>query len=164
MYFTLSPAFEAAKKATLPSAALKQKKTLKDQHSKQPFSLSLPFIDKTTQIPDLADLTYAFKDKAVLFILMLMFKGSPGNWCPLLGIQCVCVCVCRQVVGRVDSVERLLVDPHQGPRLVGFAFVLDAAELVAELAVLPLVVVVVFRLPHRLKGPGLVKLDRETRG
>jgi len=51
-------AFEAAKKATLSSAALKQK-PLKDQHSKQPFSL--PFFNKTTQIPDLADLTYAFR-------------------------------------------------------------------------------------------------------
>lgn len=63
--------------------------------------------------------------------------------------------------GRADSVERLLVDPHEGPRLVGLAFVLDAAEFVAELAVLPLVVVVVFRLPDRLKRSCLVELDRK---
>lgn len=62
-----------------------------------------------------------------------------------------------------ESVERLLVDPHQGPRLVGLALVLDAAELVAELAVLPLVVVVVFGLPHRLKRPRLDKLHRDTK-
>lgn len=59
------------------------------------------------------------------------------------------------------SVERLLVDPHEGPRLVGLTLVVDAAELVAELAVLPLVVVVVFGLPDRLKGPRFVELDRK---
>lgn len=59
-----------------------------------------------------------------------------------------------------DSVERLLVDPHQGPRLVGLALVLDAAELVAELAVLPLVVVVVLCLPHSLERSSLVKLRK----
>lgn len=61
---------------------------------------------------------------------------------------------------RADSVERLLVDPHQGPRLVGLALVVDAAELVAELAVLPLVVVVVLCLPDRLERSGLVKLGK----
>lgn len=66
--------------------------------------------------------------------------------------------------GPAGSVERLLVDPHEGPRLVGFALVLDAAELVSELAVLPLVVVVVLCLPDRLERSCLVKLDkRETR-
>lgn len=64
---------------------------------------------------------------------------------------------------RAESVEGLLVDPHQGPRLVGLALVIDAAELVAELAVLPLVVVVVFDLPHRLKRARLVELHRESR-
>lgn len=63
--------------------------------------------------------------------------------------------------GRAASVERLLVDPHEGPRLVGFALVIDAAELVAELAVLPLVVVVVLCLPHRLKRSRLVELERK---
>lgn len=60
--------------------------------------------------------------------------------------------------GGGGSVEGLLVDPHEGPRLVGLALVLDAAELVAELAVLPLVVVVVFGLPDRLKRPRFDKL------
>lgn len=64
------------------------------------------------------------------------------------------------VCGGADSVERLLVDPHEGPRLVGLAFVLDAAEFVAELAVLPLVIVVVFRLPDSLERSCLVKLNR----
>lgn len=77
---------------------------------------------------------------------MLMFKvlcWGPGEW---------------TAPGRPASVEGLLVDPHQGPGLVGFAFVVDAAELVSELAVLPLVVVVVLGLPHRLKRPRLVEL------
>lgn len=60
------------------------------------------------------------------------------------------------------SVERLLVDPHEGPRLVGLALVVDAAELVAELAVLPLVVVVVLCLPHCLKRPRFVELEETT--
>lgn len=63
----------------------------------------------------------------------------------------------------MGSVEDLLVDPHQGPGLVGFALVLDAAELVPELAVLPLVVVVVLGLPDRLERPRLVELQREQR-
>lgn len=61
-----------------------------------------------------------------------------------------------------SSVKRLLIDPHEGPRLVGFALILDTAEFVAELAVLPLVVVVVFCLPNGLEGSGLVKLDRKN--
>lgn len=65
-------------------------------------------------------------------------------------------------MGRERSVKRLLVDPHQGPRLVGFALVLDAAEFVAELAVLPFVVVVVFGLPDCLKGSRLVELERKN--
>lgn len=65
-------------------------------------------------------------------------------------------------MGRERSVKRLLVDPHEGPRLVGFALVLDAAEFVAELAVLPLVVVVVFGLPDCLKGSRLVELERKN--
>lgn len=65
--------------------------------------------------------------------------------------------------GGAGSVEGLLVDPHEGPRLVGFALVLDAAELVAELAVLPLVVVVVLGLPDRLKRSCFVKLNRRKR-
>lgn len=65
-------------------------------------------------------------------------------------------------MGRSASVKRLLVDPHQGPRLVGFALIVDAAEFVAELAVLPLVVVVVFRLPNCLECSRLVKLDRKN--
>ena len=66
------------------------------------------------------------------------------------------------LIVRVRSVKRLLVDPHEGPRLVGFAFVFDAAEFVAKLAVLPLVVVVVFGLPDCLKGPRLVELERKN--
>lgn len=61
------------------------------------------------------------------------------------------------------SVEGFLVDPHQGPGLVGFALVLDAAELVPELAVLPLVVVVVLGLPDRLERSRLVELDGKNR-
>lgn len=81
-------------------------------------------------------------------------QSSPGTTdvlCLVFGV--------RTVEGRADSVEGLLVDPHEGPRLVGLAFVIDAAEFVAELAVLPLVVIVVFCLPDRLKRPGLVELD-----
>lgn len=64
--------------------------------------------------------------------------------------------------GDCGSVERLLVDPHQRSRLVRFALVLDAVELVAELTVLPLVVVVIFGLPDGFKCPGLLELDKET--
>ena len=70
------------------------------------------------------------------------------------------VLCCVFLGGRADSVEGLLVDPHEGPRLVGLALVIDAGEFVPELAVLPLVVVVVLRLPDRLKRPGFDKLDR----
>lgn len=87
---------------------------------------------------------------------MLMFKVSPGTYdvlCLVFGVW--------TVEGWADSVERLLVDPHEGPRLVGLAFVVDAAEFIAELAVLPLVVVIVFRLPDCLKRSCFVKLDRK---
>lgn len=87
------------------------------------------------------------------------FKAGPGS----TGVLCSASGVVDRGDGGADSVERLLVDPHEGPRLVGFALVLDAAELVAELAVLPLVVVVVLRLPDRLKRSCLVKLNRRRR-
>lgn len=112
-------------------------KSLKDQHSKQ--LLSLHILMKQYKYQTLADLMHA-SWKRLSFLL----------WCWCSNV----------VLVPTDSVERLLVDPHEGPRLVGLAFVLDAAEFVAKLAVLPLVVVVVFRLPDRLKRPGLVKLDR----
>lgn len=60
------------------------------------------------------------------------------------------------------SHERLLVDPHERARVVGFALVLDAVEAVAPLAVVPLVVVVVLHLPHRLKEPRLRELEQEV--
>lgn len=59
------------------------------------------------------------------------------------------------------SVERLLVDPHQAARLIGFALILDVVELVAELAVLALVVVVVLHLPDRFELARLGKLDKQ---
>ena len=62
------------------------------------------------------------------------------------------------------SVEDLLVDPHQGPRLVGLALVFDVAELVPELAVFPLVVVVELHLPHRLKLTSLRELEERRQG
>lgn len=68
-----------------------------------------------------------------------------------------------RVLWWAGSVEDLLVDPHQGPGLVGFALVLDVAELVPELAVLPLVVVVVLGLPDRLERSRLVELQGEQR-
>lgn len=64
--------------------------------------------------------------------------------------------------GRV-LLEELLVDPHEAARLVGLHLVLDAGELVAELAVLTLVVVVVLHLPHRLEDARLLELTRENR-
>ena len=62
------------------------------------------------------------------------------------------------------SVEDLLVDPHQGPCLVGLALVFNVAELVPELAVFPLVVVVELHLPHGLKLTGLGELEERTSG
>lgn len=56
------------------------------------------------------------------------------------------------------SDEGLLVDPHERARVVGSALVLDAVEAVAPLAVVPLVVVIVLHLPHRLKQPRLGEL------
>lgn len=60
------------------------------------------------------------------------------------------------------SHKQLLVDPHERARVVGFALVLDAVEAVAPLAVVPLVVVVVLHLPHRLKHARLCELKGKT--
>ena len=57
------------------------------------------------------------------------------------------------------SEEHLLVDPHEGARVAGFALVLDAAEAVAPLAVVPLAVVVELDLPHRLQAANLGELS-----
>lgn len=66
---------------------------------------------------------------------------------------------------RVDAAppsdKHLLVDPHERARVVGFALVLDAVEAVPPLAVVPLVVVVVLHLPHRLKQPHLCELKEK---
>ena len=62
----------------------------------------------------------------------------------------------------LHSDEQLLVDPHQASRLIGFALVLNAAEAVPPLAVVPLVIVVEFHLPHRLKEASFGKLLRKT--
>ena len=59
------------------------------------------------------------------------------------------------------SDKHLLVDPHERARVVGFALVLDAVEAVPPLAVVPLVVVVVLHLPHRLKQPHLCELKEK---
>lgn len=56
------------------------------------------------------------------------------------------------------SQKRFLTDPHQTVGLVWFALVLDAAEAVAPLAVVSLVVVVEFDLPHSLKDSSCLKL------
>lgn len=56
------------------------------------------------------------------------------------------------------SNEQLLVDQHQAPRLVWFALVFDAAEAIPPLAVVPLVIVVEFHLPHCLKQASFSKL------
>lgn len=56
------------------------------------------------------------------------------------------------------SQKRFLTDPHQAVGVVRFALVLDAAEAVAPLAVVSLVVVVEFYLPHSLKETGCHKL------
>lgn len=61
------------------------------------------------------------------------------------------------------SNKRLLVDPHECARVVGFAFVLDAVEAVSPLAVVPLVVVVELYLPHGLKLPCCGELKHKHR-
>lgn len=129
-------ACESTKKAALLSAALKQnpwKTSIANS-----YFLSTFWWNNTNTRPSLT--WHTPLGKGFPFVVMLLFERSPAT---------------------TDSVERLLVDPHEGPRLVGLAFVLDVAEFVAKLAVLPLVVVVVFRLPDRLKRPRLVKLDRK---
>lgn len=49
------------------------------------------------------------------------------------------------------SQKHFFIDPHQAACLIGFALILDAVEAVSPLAVVPLVVVVEFHLPHGLK-------------
>lgn len=61
----------------------------------------------------------------------------------------------------LTSHKQLLVDPHQRARVVGFALVLDAVEAVPPLAVVPLVVVVVLHLPHRLKQAHICELETD---
>lgn len=56
------------------------------------------------------------------------------------------------------SQKRFLTDPHQTVGLIRFALVFNAAEAVAPLAVISLVVVVKFYLPHSLKDPSCLKL------
>lgn len=55
----------------------------------------------------------------------------------------------------------LLVDPHECARVIWLALVLNAVEAVSPLAVIPLVVVVVFHLPHCFKRSQLCEL-KET--
>lgn len=57
------------------------------------------------------------------------------------------------------SHKQLLVDPHQRACVIGFALVLNAVEVVPPLAVVPLVVVVVLHLPHRLKHAHICELQ-----
>lgn len=54
--------------------------------------------------------------------------------------------------------KQFFVDPHEGARVVGFTLVLDAAEAVAPLAVVSLVVVVELDLPDGLEKPCLSEL------
>lgn len=61
------------------------------------------------------------------------------------------------------SNKRLLVDPHECARVVGFAFVLDAVEAVSPLAVVPLIVVVELHLPHSFKRPCCCELKQKHR-
>ena len=61
------------------------------------------------------------------------------------------------------SQKHFFIDPHQAARLVGFALILYAVEAVSPLAVVSLVVVVEFHLPHSLKEASLVKLQRATK-
>lgn len=55
--------------------------------------------------------------------------------------------------------KQFFVDPHEGARVVGFTLVLDAAEAVAPLAVVSLVVVVELDLPDGLEKPCLSELS-----
>lgn len=65
----------------------------------------------------------------------------------------------------MPSNKLLLVDPHEGARVVGLALILDGVEAVAPLAVVPLIVVVVLYLPHRLKEACLGELrEKHTDG
>lgn len=59
------------------------------------------------------------------------------------------------------SDKHLLVDPHEGARVVGFALILNAVEAVSPLAVVPLVVVVVLHLPHGFKHSQLCELKHK---
>lgn len=68
----------------------------------------------------------------------------------------------RCVLPVIPSDKQLLIDPHERTCVVGFALVLNAVEAVPPLAVVPLVVVVVLHLPHRLKHPHLCELKRKT--
>lgn len=60
-------------------------------------------------------------------------------------------------------VEALLVDPQEGPRLVGFAFVLYGGEAVPPLAMVSLVVVVKLHLPDSFKGADVGELEKKKK-
>lgn len=61
----------------------------------------------------------------------------------------------------LTSEEGLLIDPHEAARLIGFAFILDAAKAVSPLAVVSLVIVVEFDLPDCFKSAKVSDLKRK---
>lgn len=65
---------------------------------------------------------------------------------------------------RLSSEEGLFVHPHEATCLVGLAFIFDDREGASPLAVVSLMVIVEFDLPHRLEGPDVCKLRKEKHG
>ena len=53
------------------------------------------------------------------------------------------------------SEEGLLIHPHEAAGLIGLAFILNDRERTSPLAMVSLVVIVEFDLPHCLEGPNV---------